>query len=69
MLITLKPSEPSVTNTTTTTPSARRPTAISRRNDHGSLEEPFVQIGEIKAAVFGDVGEALWFIPNDLHRL
>jgi hypothetical protein len=40
----------------------------SARNDHGSLEEPF-QIGEIKATVFGDIGEALRFIPNDLRGL
>jgi hypothetical protein len=39
------------------------------RNDQGSLEERFIQIGEVKTIVFGDVGEALRFIPNDLHEL
>jgi hypothetical protein len=32
-------------------------------------DAPFVQIGEIKTAVFGDIGETLRFIPNDFHGL
>lgn len=30
-------------------------------------KKPFIQIGEVEAAVLHDVGEALRFILNDLH--
>jgi hypothetical protein len=72
MLMTLTPSEPSATNTTTATPPAKphgNQPVVSPRNDHGSIEEHFIQIGKVEAIVFGDVGEALWFIPNDFHGL
>src|SRR5471030_1732739 len=50
------------------TPHGDQP-VVPGRNDHGSLEEPFIQIGEVEPIVFGDVGEALRFIPNDLHKI
>jgi hypothetical protein len=38
-------------------------------NDHGSLEELFIEISEVKTAVFGDVGKPLRFVPSYLHRI
>jgi hypothetical protein len=64
MLMILTPSEPSVTNTTTTTPFARRPTAISR-----FLYLARRWIGEVETIVLGDVGKALRFVPDDLHNI
>ncbi len=63
MLMILTPSVPSVTNTTT---QGDQPVALSW-NDHRLLEEPFIQIGEVETTMFGDVGQPLRFIPNDLH--
>lgn len=35
--------------------------------DHRTFKKMLVQIGKIEPAVFGDVGQALRFIPDDLH--
>jgi hypothetical protein len=74
MLTMLTPSRPSLANTTTMTPRMSTPIATQRLVElrdgrtRGGIEKRLVQIGEIQPVLF-QVGEALWFVPDDFHMI
>ncbi|MGY4625896.1 hypothetical protein ACVWY3_003652 [Bradyrhizobium sp. USDA 4486] len=71
MLTMLAPSAPRVAKMTETTPNAnadRAPAVAIGRQNQGIVEEGLVEIREIHP-VLVEIGLALRFVPNDLHRI